>query len=195
MKLADICPETFRTAVRSYLEEAWGGDRVEERWPDEALAGDTAESIIERFEDETRRRGEEGLRRYVLVPLLVNVVLFAGLIWFGSDWISDMVSAQLPEWLEWLTWLLVPLFVFVALAISAFLFNMVAAFVSSPFNGLLAEAVERELTGRRLPGEGGFKRRYQTKAEQIAELEQYLQDLKAEAQAVGEELAHLKRKR
>jgi hypothetical protein len=43
--------------------------------------------------------------------------------------------------------------------------------------------------------EGGFKRRYQTKAEQIAEFEQYLQDLKAEVKAVGEELADLKRKK
>lgn len=43
--------------------------------------------------------------------------------------------------------------------------------------------------------EGGFKRRYQTRAEKIAELEEYLKDLKAEAQAVTEELAHLKRKK
>jgi hypothetical protein len=43
--------------------------------------------------------------------------------------------------------------------------------------------------------EGGFKRRYQTKAEQIAELEKYLKDLKAEVQGVGEKLAELKRKK
>lgn len=40
---------------------------------------------------------------------------------------------------------------------------------------------------------GGFQRRYQTKAEQIAELEAYLADLKAEVQAVEERLADLKR--
>ena len=42
--------------------------------------------------------------------------------------------------------------------------------------------------------ERGFKRRYQTKAEQIAELEQYLKALKDEVQAVEEKLADLKRK-
>ncbi len=40
--------------------------------------------------------------------------------------------------------------------------------------------------------ERGFKRRYQTKAEQVAELSQYLQELKNEVQAVEEQLADLK---
>jgi hypothetical protein len=42
---------------------------------------------------------------------------------------------------------------------------------------------------------GGFRRRYQTKAEQTAELEEYLKDLKAEVQAVEERLKDLKRKK
>ena len=37
-----------------------------------------------------------------------------------------------------------------------------------------------------------FERRFQTKAEQIAELEKYLADLKAEVQAVEERLADLR---
>ena len=44
-------------------------------------------------------------------------------------------------------------------------------------------------------GAGGFKRRYQTKAEQIAELEQYMKELKAEVKAVEEKLAELKREK
>ena len=38
-----------------------------------------------------------------------------------------------------------------------------------------------------------FERRFQTKAEQIAELEAYLTDLKAEVHAVEEHLADLRR--
>jgi len=38
-----------------------------------------------------------------------------------------------------------------------------------------------------------FQRRYQTKAEQIADLETYLADLKKEVQAVEERLADLKK--
>jgi hypothetical protein len=42
-------------------------------------------------------------------------------------------------------------------------------------------------------GNSGFERRFQTKAEQIAELEEYLGDLKAEVQAVEERLADLRK--
>ncbi len=38
-----------------------------------------------------------------------------------------------------------------------------------------------------------FERRYQTKAEQIAELEAYLSELKTEVQAVEEHLADLRK--
>jgi hypothetical protein len=40
---------------------------------------------------------------------------------------------------------------------------------------------------------GHFERRYQTKAEKIAELESYLADLKTEVQAVEEHLADLRK--
>jgi hypothetical protein len=42
-------------------------------------------------------------------------------------------------------------------------------------------------------GNSGFERHFQTKAEQIAELEEYLGDLKAEVQAVEERLADLRK--
>ena len=40
---------------------------------------------------------------------------------------------------------------------------------------------------------GHFQRRYQTKAEQVAELETYLAELKTEVQAVEEHLADLRK--
>ena len=42
-------------------------------------------------------------------------------------------------------------------------------------------------------GNGGFERQFLTKAEQAAELEDYLADLKLEVQAVEERLADLKK--
>jgi hypothetical protein len=42
-------------------------------------------------------------------------------------------------------------------------------------------------------GNSGFRRRYPTKAEQIAELEEYLSQLKTEVQAVEEHLADLRK--
>jgi hypothetical protein len=42
-------------------------------------------------------------------------------------------------------------------------------------------------------GNSGFERHFQTKAEQITELEEYLGELKAEVQAVEERLADLRK--
>ena len=96
-----------------------------------------------------------GIRPYVIVPLLINTVLFALLIAFGASWLGDAVERMLPDWLDFLGWVLVPAFVFAALIAGFFTFNLVANFIAAPFNGLLAEAVERHLTGRPPPSAGG----------------------------------------
>ena len=96
-----------------------------------------------------------GVKRYVVVPLLINVVAFAGAIYWGKGWVDAMLDRWLPDWLEWLAWILIPLFLLSALVVVFFTFNLVANLVSAPFNGLLAEAVERDLTGR-APADGGW---------------------------------------
>jgi CysZ protein len=98
-----------------------------------------------------------GVRAYVAIPLLINVVLFALAIWLGWEQVGDLVQRWLPDW-EWLRVLVYPLF-FIAVAIVLFFtFTLVGNLVAAPFNGLLAEAVERHLTGRGPNPEGGWKR-------------------------------------
>lgn len=98
-----------------------------------------------------------GIRAYVVVPLLINITVFTALIYFGAGQLQSFLDSMLPQWLDWLNWLLLPLFLIAGLLIAFFTFNMVANLISAPFNGLLAEAVERKLTGRG-PEEGGFKK-------------------------------------
>ena len=98
-----------------------------------------------------------GIRAYVVVPLLVNITVFAALIYFGAGQLQSFLDGMLPESLEWLKWLLLPLFLIAGLLIAFFTFNMVANLIAAPFNGLLAEAVERKLTGKG-PEEGGLKK-------------------------------------
>lgn len=98
-----------------------------------------------------------GLRRFVLVPLLVNVLVFAGAIYTGVAWFEGFVAwvdARIPAWLQWLEWLLWPLFVLTLLVLVFYSFGLVANLIAAPFNALLAEKVELHLTGRPL-GEGG----------------------------------------
>ena len=54
-----------------------------------------------------------GLRLFVLLPLLVNLLVFGGLIMlavqqFGG--LLDQLMNSVPDWLSWLNWLLWPLF-------------------------------------------------------------------------------------
>lgn len=93
-----------------------------------------------------------GVRFYVLIPLLINTLLFAGVIVYGANTLSDLINELLThwQWLEWLTWLLWPIFVVIALTIVFFCFSIIANLIGAPFNGFLAAAVERTLTGQEL---------------------------------------------
>jgi len=94
-----------------------------------------------------------GLRRYVLMPLLINILLFGGLIGWAYGWVDESTRAMttgLPEWLSWLRYVVVPVFVLTSLVVIFFSFSIVANLIAAPFNGLLAEAVECHLTGKSL---------------------------------------------
>ena len=96
-----------------------------------------------------------GIRAYVVVPLAINAVLFTALLYLGASWLLGFAQDMLPGWLDPLAWILVPAFVLAALTAGFYTFNLVANLIAAPFNGLLAEAVERHLTGRPPPSAAG----------------------------------------
>ena len=91
-----------------------------------------------------------GLRLFVLLPLLINLVLFVGLIYFAGHQFSVWVDAlmpSLPSWLSFLNYVLWPLFVLLVAFMVFFTFTMLANIVASPFNGFLSEKVEVVIRG------------------------------------------------
>lgn len=86
-----------------------------------------------------------GLRRFVLIPLSINLLLFGALISLAlqqfSGW-ADAFMPGLPQWLSFLEYVLWPLFVLLVLVIMFFTFTTLANIVSAPFNGFLSEKVE-----------------------------------------------------
>ena len=98
-----------------------------------------------------------GIRAYVAVPLLINVVLFAALVWFSTSSLVDFAKDMLPDWLDFLAWILIPTYVLAVFMAGFYTFNIVANLLAAPFNGLLAEAVERHLTGRSPRSAGGWR--------------------------------------
>ena len=89
-----------------------------------------------------------GVRGFVVAPMLINLIIFSLLIWLGIyqfDILMEYVMGNLPEWLQWLDWLLWPLFL-IAFLLVGFTFSLhIALLAAAPFNGVLSEAVERQL--------------------------------------------------
>ena len=98
-----------------------------------------------------------GIRLYVLIPMLINALLFAAVITWGAHLLSDFINTTLTGWLEWLRWLLWPLFIVISLTIIFFCFSILANLIAAPFNGFLAEAAEVQLTGSTLSDTGNLK--------------------------------------
>lgn len=92
-----------------------------------------------------------GVKRFVIMPLLINALLFALLIWLAGDYFEELVNyllSLLPSWLHWLSNVLWLLFAMLAGLIMFFTFSFIANLVGSPFNSYLAAAVEKHLTGK-----------------------------------------------
>jgi CysZ protein len=94
---------------------------------------------------------QPGLRRYVAIPLLVSTSVFAAAIFGLTHWLEifiNMMLDYLPNWLDWLRYLLWPLFALAGILIIFYSFSILTNLIAAPFNGMLAEAVEKYLTGQ-----------------------------------------------
>jgi CysZ protein len=91
-----------------------------------------------------------GLRRYVMLPLLINFILIGGALFYlfnqMDGWINDLVSL-LPSIFSWLSYILWPLISLVVVVSFMYYFSTLANIIASPFSGLLAEKVEQKLLG------------------------------------------------
>jgi len=106
-----------------------------------------------------RLLSQPGLRRFVIIPVAINILLFTLSLWVLAAQFSPLVEgwlAFLPGWLDWLEWLFWLIFAVIAILLVFYTFSILANLIAAPFNGLLAEAVEQHLTGRPLPGGGSL---------------------------------------
>jgi len=90
-----------------------------------------------------------GFRRFVFMPLLINILVFSAAIWYGFSRFKSFLAwmeSELLSWLQWLDWFLWPMFILALVVFVFYSFTLVANLLAAPFNGLLAEKVERHLT-------------------------------------------------
>ncbi|MDH2924133.1 CysZ protein [Nicoletella semolina] len=92
---------------------------------------------------------------FVILPIVINALLMIGAIWLFFANINTLMNTMLPTWLEWLSVILIPLIFILILVFFYFAFTTLANFIAAPFNAILAEKVEQQLTGQGL-AEAGF---------------------------------------
>ena len=93
---------------------------------------------------------QPGLKRYALIPLLINMILFAGLFMYSRHVFGELslwLLALLPAWLQWIGSILWVLFFIGFFFLMIYTFVTLANLIAAPFNSLLAEKVEYHLTG------------------------------------------------
>jgi CysZ protein len=92
---------------------------------------------------------QPGLRSFVMIPLLLNVIVFGSLGYIAFEQFADlldMLMQSIPAWAAFIRYLLWPLFVLLLLVVSAWTFTIIGNLIASPFAGPLAEKAEAILT-------------------------------------------------
>lgn len=105
---------------------------------------------------------EPALRRFVVIPLVLNLLIFIGLfaaLYHGFTLLIPVVMDWLPDWawlqaLDWLFWLVYGV---VIVLLMAYGFVIIANFVGAPFYGYLAELTEKRLTGQVIDTGGSWR--------------------------------------
>ena len=102
---------------------------------------------------------QPGLRRFVVVPLIANVVLFSLMGWLLYTDITDLYDAAMltvPEWLQFLSRIIKPLLWLVGGLMTGYVSTLLVLMLTSPFHALLAQKVEESITGQPVPALQGI---------------------------------------
>lgn len=91
-----------------------------------------------------------GVKRYVIVPLLLNILVYAGFAscaYHYTQSLHQWLNSYLPHWLSAVAWFLWLLSFIGILFFFTYIFTTIANIIAAPFNGLLSEKVEEIILG------------------------------------------------
>ncbi len=117
-----------------------------------------------------------GLRKYVALPLLLNILIMGSATVLGVRQIDEWMGALsdlLPSWLSFLYWILMPLAVIALVLALVYFFSAVLMIIAGPLNGLLAEKVET-MQGGTLPDESLASMAVRTLGREMVKVAYYL---------------------
>ena len=92
------------------------------------------------------------LLRYLVIPFLINLLVFSVTVYFGFNLFQDLLSTYAPGTDVWYGLLFYYLAWIVALILTAvlvfFTFTVIGNLIASPFNEVLSERAEQLISGR-----------------------------------------------
>ena len=77
---------------------------------------------------------QKGLRRFVILPILLNVLLLGGLFWMFVSQIGgyiDGIMSYVPDWLAWLSGILLLASILMILILFYFIFTTLSGFIAA----------------------------------------------------------------
>jgi CysZ protein len=87
------------------------------------------------------------LRSLIIIPILINIVLYSIALALGYYYVEELINQFIPNWLQWLNWILLPLFFIIFFVASFFSFTVLANLIASPFYGILAARTQALISG------------------------------------------------
>jgi CysZ protein len=87
------------------------------------------------------------LRSLIIIPITINIVLYSMALILGYYYVEELVAQFIPDWLQWLNWILLPLFFIGFFVMSFFTFTVLANLIASPFYGILAARTQSIISG------------------------------------------------
>ncbi|MEM7401102.1 MAG: sulfate transporter CysZ [Pseudomonadota bacterium] len=103
---------------------------------------------------------KRGVKRFVAIPTLINLILFSFAIWYGYSEIDQLLDQILPDWLDWLEFIIKPIFFIASLIIVFFTFTLIANLIGAPFNSVLSEKIEQNLNSKTIADKANDKKSY-----------------------------------
>lgn len=109
---------------------------------------------------------QKGIKSYVIIPLMINIFFFSIGIYFGFAYFGEFMDKMLDtsglwSWVaaivDFIKPLLYILFGLTLFVLVFYTFSILANIIASPFNGLLAEATEKHLTGKTMDNSDSMK--------------------------------------
>ncbi len=117
-----------------------------------------------------------GFRKFVVVPVLLNLVLFGAAFWMSGYYFAEFLEWLIPAWLDWLRWLMWPVFGLALVLFAVFSFSLAANIIGCLFYGRLARKVESQILEDRSGGNhrSGEPGRIAALSSEITRLSYYL---------------------